>query len=221
MSKKENEAAGPWVILLHGMARSPSSMRPLATALKRAAYRALNVGYPSRPYGVEELVERYVRPAFDARICNGLPVHVVTHSLGGILLRYYLQLVDLPAGSRIVMLAPPNHGSEVADHVRSWPMYRWWTGRVGQQMGTGEDGIVHGLKPVKAEIGIIAANRSIQPWFSTLIPGPDDGAVSVEGTRLPEMADFTVVASSHSVLMFNRKVREQVLYFLAEGRFSK
>jgi triacylglycerol lipase len=220
MSQPESEATGPWVILLHGMARSPGSMNPLARELNRAGYRVSNVGYPSRPYGVGELVQRYVRPAFESCCRDGQAVHVVTHSLGGILVRYYLQTVELPAGSRIVMLAPPNQGSEVADHVRHWPLYRWWTGRVGQQMGTGEDGIVHRLRPINAEIGVIAANRSIQPWFSTLIPGPDDGAVSVAGTRLPEMSDHLVVDSSHSILMFNRKVRDQVLHFLAEGRFA-
>ena len=220
MPRKEDEATGPRVILLHGMARSPGSMKPLAGDLRRSGYRVCNTGYPSRPYDVAGLVERYVRPAFES--CgHDQAVHVVTHSLGAILVRYYLQSVNLPAGSRIVMLAPPNHGSEVADHVRHWPMYRWWTGRVGQQMGTGKDGIVHQLRPIKAELGVIAANRSIQPWFSKLIPGEDDGTVSVEGTRLPEMSDFTVVSSSHSVLMFNRKVRRQVLHFLAEGRFKR
>ena len=208
------------MILLHGMARSPSSMNPLASVLRRSGYRVSNIGYPSRPHDVEELVERYVRPAFESCGRDGQALHVVTHSLGGILVRYYLQSVDLPAGSRIVMLAPPNHGSEVADHVRHWPLYRWWTGRVGQQMGTGKDSIVHQLRPIRAEIGVIAAKRSIQPWFSALIPGPDDGAVSVEGTRLPEMNDFLMVDSSHSILMFNRRVREQVLHFLAEGRFA-
>ena len=218
MWRQRGEPGGPRVVLLHGMARSSGSMRPLAADLKRSGYRVLNIGYPSRPYDVAELVERYVRPAFES--CgHGQVVHAVTHSLGGILVRYYLQSVDLPAGSRVVMLAPPNHGSEVADHVRNWPMYRWWTGRVGQQLGTGQDGIVHRLKPIRAEIGVIAAKRSIQPWFSALIPGEDDGTVSVEGTRLPEMSDFIVVNSSHPVVMFNRGVRRQVLHFLANGRF--
>lgn len=219
MKNEEHGASGPRVILLHGMVRSPACMKPLAADLRRAGYRVCNIGYPSRPYDVAELVERYVRPAFES--CGpDQAVHVVSHSLGGILVRYYLQSADLPAGSRVVMLAPPNHGSEVADHVRHWPVYRWWAGRVGQQMGTGKDAIVHRLKPIDAEIGVIAANRSIQPWFSTLIPGEDDGAVSVEATRLPEMRDFTIVRSSHSLVMFNRRVRRQVLHFLAEGRFA-
>lgn len=212
--------AAPWVVLLHGMARTARSMKPLVADLHQAGYRICNVPYPTRPYDVKGLVERYVGPAVES--CGGgQPVHVVAHSLGGILIRYYLQSGGLPPGSRIVMLAPPNHGSEVADRFRSWPLYRWFLGSVGQQLGTGADSIVHQLRPIVAEVGVIAANRSVQPWFSRLIAGEDDGAVSVVSTRLEEMRDFTVVASSHSLMLFNRQVRAQVRHFLAEGRFAR
>lgn len=212
------DASSAWVILLHGMARSEHSMSPLARDLEREGYRVRNVGYPTRPYDVAGLAERYLRPAVEA--CGRTrPVHLVTHSLGGILVRCYLQSGSLPPGSRIVMLAPPNHGSEIADHVRYWPLYRWLMGHVGQQIGTGPDGIVHQLRPIREEVGVIAASRSLQPWFSWLIPGENDGAVSVASTRLAEMRDFIVVDSSHTLLMFNRTVRDQVRYFLATGRF--
>ncbi len=217
LSVKQETAA--WVILLHGMARSARSMKPLASDLCRAGYRVRNQAYPTRPHDVDELSRRYVAPAIDA--CrDGTPIHVVTHSLGGILIRAYLQNHALPPGSRVVMLAPPNQGSEVADHVRGWPLYRWWMGRVGQQLGTGPDAIVHRLGRIDAELGVIAANRSLQPWFSRLLPGPDDGAVAVSSTRLPEMRDFIVIDTSHSLLMFNRQVRHQVLQFIRKGRFE-
>ncbi|MGB5569309.1 MAG: alpha/beta fold hydrolase [Sedimenticolaceae bacterium] len=218
MARTGDDHPAPRVILLHGMARTARSMKPLVRDLCRAGYRVHNVDYPTRPYDVAGLVERYVRPAV-AACGSDLPVHVVTHSMGGILIRYCLQSTDLPPGSRIVMLAPPNNGSEVADRVRHWPAYRWFMGPVGQQLGTGPDSIVHRLRPVSAEIGVIAARRSIQPWFSTLIPGPDDGAVSVESTRLAEMRDFIVVDSSHSLMLFNGEVRRQVGHFLSTGRF--
>jgi len=208
------------VLLLHGMARSARSMALLALDLRRDGYRVDNLDYPTGPYDVDELAERYVTPAV-ARARPSAPVHVVTHSLGGILIRAYLQRYRLPAGSRIVMLAPPNHGSEVADVVRDWWPYRRWMGRVGQQLGTGADGVVQRLQPVDAEVGVIAANRSLQPWFSVLLPGEDDGAVSVHSTRLDEMRDFIVVETSHSLIMFRRRVRQQVLHFLAHGRFER
>lgn len=210
--------SGPSVVLLHGMAQTALSMSPLVHDLKRAGYRTRNTGYPTRPYDVEGLVERYVKPAIEA--CDATqPVHLVTHSLGGILVRWYLQSTRLPAHSRIVMLAPPSRGSEVADHVRNWPLYRWWMGRVGQQLGTGGDSIVRRLGPIDEEVGVIAGNRSIQPWFSALLPGDDDGAVSVAATRLDEMRDFLVVPASHTLMMFNHEVRRQTLHFLQRGCF--
>lgn len=212
------DAAPASVVLLHGMAQTSWSMSLLARDLERVGYHTCNTGYPTRPYDVTGLVERYVAPVIE-RLAAERPVHVVTHSLGGILVRAYLQTARLPAGSRIVMLAPPNCGSEVADFVRHWPIYRWWMGRVGQQLGTGADSIVHQLAPLDEEIGVIAGTRSIQPWFSWLLPGDDDGAVSVTSTRLDEMRDFVRVHASHTLMMFNQTVREQTLHFLAHGRF--
>jgi alpha-beta hydrolase superfamily lysophospholipase len=208
------------VLLLHGMARSARSMALLALDLRRAGYRVDNLDYPTGPFDIDELAERYITPAV-SNAAPAAPVHVVTHSLGGILIRAYLQRHRLPSGSRIVMLAPPNHGSEVADFVRDWWPYRRWMGRVGQQLGTGPDAIVHRLRAVDAEVGVIAANRSIQPWFSALLPGADDGAVSVDSTRLAEMRDFIEVETSHSLIMFKRQVRLQVRHFLAHGRFAR
>jgi len=206
------------VVLLHGLLRSAYSMGLLAHDLARSGYRVCNVGYPSRPYDVAGLVERYVQPAVEGCGTQG-PVHVVTHSLGGILVRFYLQSKRLPAGSRIVMLAPPNHGSEVADFIRDWPIYRWMMGQVGQQLGTGPDAIFRRLRPVREEVGVIAAQRTVQPWFSRLFDGANDGVVSVESARLDEMRDFIVVDHSHTLLMFSREVREQVQHFLDTGMF--
>jgi pimeloyl-ACP methyl ester carboxylesterase len=214
------QRAAAWVVLLHGMALPALSMARLAADLRRDGYRVRNVHYPTRPYDVEALVERFVRPAV-AACGRARPVHVVTHSLGGLLIRCYLQAAELPPGSRMVMLAPPNHGSEVADRLRHWPLYRGLFGAVGQQLGTGPDGIARRLRPIAGEIGVIAANRSIQPWFSPLLPGENDGVVSVASARLPEMRDFIVVESSHTLMLLSRGVSRQVRHFLATGRFAR
>ena len=218
MNRPTTAAAQAMVVLLHGMALPARVMRPLARYLERAGYRTRIIDYPTRPYDVAGLVDRYLRPVLAAS-GDDRPVHVVAHSLGGILVRYYLQAAELPAGSRIVMLVPPNQGSETADLVRRWPIYRWLMGAVGQQLGTGPDGIVHRLRPIAAEVGVIAARRSLQPWFSRVIPGENDGAVSVASTRLAEMRDFLVGDSSHTLILFNRDVHRQVRQFLAHGRF--
>ena len=119
------------------------------------------------------------------------------------------------------MIAPPNKGSEVADRLKDFLLYRWIMGPAGQELGTSPHSLPHRLKPVCAPIGIIAGTRSLEPWFSRLIPGPDDGKVSVESTRLPEMTDFLEVAAPHGTIMRYRKVMDQVAFYLKNGRFSR
>jgi triacylglycerol lipase len=171
-------------------------------------------------HGIQDLAGDFVSQAV-ARCDSNQPIHFVTHSLGGILLRMYLQQHKLPVGSRAVMLAPPNHGSEVAESLRGWFLYRWLMGRPGQQLGTGVESIPLSLKAIEMEIGIITGNRSIEPWFSRMLTGENDGKVSVASARLPEARDFLVVPQSHSFIMQNERVIKQLVHFIQRGSFVR
>jgi len=214
--------SGPeFVILLHGMARSEGSMRPLEKCLTQSGFSVINTGYPSTTETVEAIAENYLGAMVEhCRKKGAIKIHIVTHSLGGIVVRQYLQTHALPTGSRIVMIAPPNHGSELADKLRSFRIYQWLNGPAGQVLGTGPDSLPNTLKPVKGEIGVIAGNATLNPLFSWLIPGDDDGKVSVRNTRLAEMKDFIVAFSSHSFIMRHAKVMDQAAYFLKNGKFD-
>jgi triacylglycerol lipase len=209
------------VVILHGMGRTRWSMRKPAKALSEAGYHVVNLGYPStsQHHGIQDLAGDFVSQAV-ARCDSNQPIHFVTHSLGGILLRMYLQQHKLPVGSRAVMLAPPNHGSEVAESLRGWFLYRWLMGRPGQQLGTGVESIPLSLKAIEMEIGIITGNRSIEPWFSRMLTGENDGKVSVASARLPEARDFLVVPQSHSFIMQNERVIKQLVHFIQQGCFT-
>lgn len=211
------------VILLHGLGRTPLSMLPLKFALDRAGYRTVNKGYPSLAQPIEELAATHVPEAL-ARCASppDAPIHFVGHSLGGILVRQYLQDHAVPAGSRMVMLGPPNRGSELvaefADDV-------WFAvmGPAAAQLGTGADSLPANLGPVDLEIGIIAATRSGLDSIllqAAELPEPHDGKVSLESTRLDEMQDFLAVDETHTFVIGNAKVAEQVVAFLANGRFQ-
>jgi hypothetical protein len=146
-------------------------------------------------------------------------IHFVTHSLGGILVRKYLQKNNLPDGSRIVMLSPPNHGSEVVDRFKNFFVFKWLYGQAGQELGTQAQSIPSQLKPVQADIGVIAGKKSSVPWFSRIIPGENDGTVSVASTRLKEMNDFITVECGHTFIMNNRDVMDQTVFYLQNGHF--
>lgn len=208
------------VILLHGLARSSRSMQRMAVALTRAGFSVDNYAYPSRELSVELLTEVVFNQLIE-RIPDCDRVHFVTHSLGGIILRYYLSQHALPKLGRVVMLAPPNHGSEVVDRMKHWWLFRWFNGPAGQQLGTDASGISHHLPDANFELGIIAGNRSVNGYLSTLLPKPNDGKVSVESTKLAGMAAHLILPVSHPFIMQNRQVCQQTIHFLQQGEFSE
>lgn len=209
------------VILLHGLLRTSSSMAKLERALSEKGYSTLNVNYPSTKGTIRELTEKVLPEAVSRCAARGCrKIHLVTHSMGGIMARLFLQKATLPEGSRLVMIAPPNHGSVIVDRFKDCFLFKWIAGPAVQELGTSGDSVPNRLGPVPLEVGIIAGNRSLNPIFSTLIPGPDDGEVSVESTRLSEMTDFLVVSSCHTFIMKNHEVIRQVSLFLETGRFD-
>jgi len=209
------------VILLHGMGRTHRSMATMASHLADKGYRVVNQDYPSTQATIETLSRSIV--AETVQNCQSehpsAPVHFVTHSLGGILVRQYLQAHRLPPGSRVVMLSPPNQGSEIADLLMDNFLYRWIMGPAGQQLGTTAASVPNRLGPVDVPVGIIAGDSTLEPWFSSRVPGPDDGKVSVERARLKEMADFLVVHKSHGFIMNDPEVIAQTIHFLEHGVF--
>lgn len=208
------------VVLLHGLGRSAWSMFRLEHELSKRGYLVYNKSYPSRDYPIEELAGRAIEPALKwSQLKSVSRLHFVTHSLGGILVRYYMQSKQIDGLGRIVMLSPPNRGSVVADMLLKMKFYRKFSGPVGFQLGTHKDSLPNSLTPINAEIGVIAGTQSSDPWFSAFISEPSDGKVTVNNTRLDEMRDFIVVRHGHTYIMNSRQVLEQIGCFLAEGKF--
>ncbi len=119
------------------------------------------------------------------------------------------------------MLSPPNQGSELVDLLMQVPLYRWVTGPAGQELGRGPESVIHRLKPVEIDVGVIAGNYSINLLASAFMDGPDDGTVSVKSTMLPEMRDFIIVPNTHTFIMRDPLVMRQVAHFLRHGTFDQ
>ena len=180
----------------------------------------VNLDYPSRDYPIERLASDYLAPSV-AR-CRSMysgPVHLVSHSLGGILIRQYLQSHSLPAGSRVVMLSPPNHGSEVADYFADHRWFKTLLGPAAQQLTTGPAAFTSSLNRIPVEVGVITGRKTLEPWLSSLLPGEDDGKVSVESAKLDEMTDFLVLDTTHTLINFDCRVSRAIKTYLRDGQF--
>jgi pimeloyl-ACP methyl ester carboxylesterase len=211
--------AGEMVVLVHGLLRSERAMRPLAEALTEAGYRTHALSYPSTELAPDALVEHLARE-IDACCAEAARLHFVTHSLGGLLVRGYLAKQRPASLGRVVMLAPPNHGSEWVDRYGGNPLFRWLLGPTAVQLGTGPESFARRLPPADYEVGVIAGTTSRRPGASRVLLGASDGTVSVASTRLAGMTDFVKVPESHTFIMRSDAVAAQVRAFLESGRFA-
>lgn len=212
------------VIVLHGLARSATSMQDMTDFLKGQGYHVCNIDYPSREYNIATLSRQFVLPEINK--CKQQhkphgPVHFVTHSMGGIIVRYLDATHVYPITGRVVMLGPPNHGSEVVDKIGDWKAFDWLNGAAGQELSTAANAVPQQLGKVDFNVGVIAGDRSINWINSMMIRGKDDGKVSLESAKLQGMKDYLIVHATHPMMMNNHTVQQQTLYFLQHGQFKQ
>jgi triacylglycerol lipase len=217
----EQAGAKDYVVLLHGLGRTPLSMKRIEWTLQNQNYRVINVAYPSTRVSIQDAADQWLEEVLKNRTTDpGVKIHFVAHSLGGIVLRQYLSNHEIKNLGRVVMLAPPNHGSELAERLKNNVLYRLATGPAGGQLGTSEFNVPNQLGPINFKLGVIAGDCSLNPLFSSWISGPDDGKVSVRST-MTSGADFLLVHHSHTWMAWSKQVNVAIKEFLLAGHFAK
>ena len=207
------------VVLLHGFGRSNKAMFSLQRRINEAGYATYNIEYRSMKDTPDVIVDKVGKNIAQCCMDNGRLVHFVGHSLGGLVVRAYLERHQLTNLGRVVLLGTPNQGSELVDRYEK----EWFFGMLGptaRELGTDLADFPKRIAHPYYPLGIIAGASSYRPILSRLLPGPDDGMVAVESTIMEGMTDFLLVDTSHGMLRYNKKVAEEVIYFLRHGKFS-
>ncbi|NET71355.1 MAG: alpha/beta fold hydrolase [Sphaerospermopsis sp. SIO1G2] len=208
------------VVILHGIWRTSRHMRTLAAYLASQGYLVHNFDYPSTTYPLEILVER-VWDDMHVIIRHDQPLHLVGYSMGGLLVRALIHAYRPGNLGRAVLLAAPNHGSEIADLLQHNWLYKRCYGPAGQQLITDQRQIAHLFGPVDYECGIIAGTRSLDPFCALFMKNVHDGKVSVESTKLDGMTDHITVPTTHTWFPHHRGVQRHTAHFLRHGYFAR
>lgn len=206
------------VLLLHGHGRTGFSMWPLAAAFADAGYATLTPSYGFRrtlPAIVEQLAPRVA--AFAGQLDG--PLHIVTHSLGGLVARALIAHHRPAHLGRVVMLAPPLAGSELADFLARCHLGSL-LGPVGPWLRTGENGARAIDAPVNFELGVVAGNSNPLSVPQSLLPRPNDGIVTLAATCIPGMAAHVTVPVTHTLMPVDRRSIAQALAFIGSGSFA-
>lgn len=215
-----NSYAKDYAVILHGIGRSSSHMQPLADALTQQGYDVLNLDYPSTEHEILPLA-KIVYEQHLQHLDPNRTVHLIGYSMGGLVVRTILHHHKPDNLGRVLLLAAPNHGSEVADWLKDNWLYQWYYGPAGQQLLT-DNTVREGLfGDIGVELGVIAGNSSVDPVSSYIIPEEDDGKVSIRSTVVNGMSDHITVHSSHMFFPSNQDVHQQSMYFLQNGEFKR
>ncbi len=218
VEQKLTPMTGRGVVLIHGLLRSSKCMTTMAAALNEAGYRTFQFDYPSTQVSIPDAAE-YLHQTIES--LTGIEeLSIVAHSMGGLVTRAYFAEHHDPRFRRVVMLGTPNHGAELADLVHQNFLVRAAAGPGGRQLVTDSKGLIRSLPAPKCEFAIIAGARHNPAGWNPLIPGDDDGTVTVASTRLIGAADFSTVQTTHTAMLRNSEAIGQTLRFLHEGRLS-
>lgn len=195
-----------YVVLLHGFWRTARSMSKIEKVLMKKGYAVINLDYPSRREKIEKLSNDYLKKCIEKRCTDkSKKIHFVTHSMGGIIVRYFLSKHELPNLGKVIMIAPPNKGSKLADYLSSFPILITILGPALKQLSTAKNSLPNKIVPPQYPVGIIA--------------GKYDEKVPVESAKIKNMQDFLLVPSTHTYIMDSNRVIKAVQRFLEEGKF--
>ena len=210
--------AGKAVILLHGIGRSSHCFAKMKVSLLQDGLTVVPFEYPSTRISLQQSAE-YLQSVIES-LGSISSIDFVAHSLGGLVVRTLLKDFSDPRLHSLVMLGTPNYGAELADMLHRTKLFSLVFGPAGQQLVTGGSATIGQLPVPSIPFAVVAGGKGTAEGYNPLLPGDDDGTVTVNSTRLSGAVDFLQVPRIHTFLTADPEVIAAVCCFLREGRFN-
>jgi hypothetical protein len=209
------------VYIIHGYGGFTLQMEKINSALQSQGYVTENYSYSDFSENLDslgrDLYQKIQKENMDT-------VSFVTHSMGALLVRSMYQYMNsadhFPVVHRMVMVAPPNKGSKLADFF-SGSSLKFLLGPNVELMRTDTDSYANNLPVPTCEIGIIAGIRGRKPWFNPFLKEDNDGNVTPHQALLGSEKDFAVVKASHALITQQKQVIALILTFMKTGAFQR
>lgn len=209
----------PLIVLIHGIASGPDPFAKMERHLNDHGYETVPFRYPSTQLTIEESAGAL--NDFLNRLTGPTDISIVTHSMGGLVVRQALSTQPRWTArmslNRIIMIAPPNQGSRIAERFANQAVYKWIYGPAGQQL---VPAVAQAFPAVDRPVGIIAGDwrpfRSLHPILSSV----NDGTVAVSETDMQGDYDRTIIDAQHSLILRNKNTLAAVLCYIEFGRFD-
>jgi pimeloyl-ACP methyl ester carboxylesterase len=194
-------------------------MRRIEKILKSRGFRVVSLRYPSRSRTIEEHADWLAAQVSEKGRGD---LYFVGHSLGSIVIRRYLAVHHPMNARRFVMIAPPNHGSVSAEKAAQLGVYRWIYGsKAGMELRSSNEDFWRSLPPPPIEFGILAGGLGDGKGFNPILPGDDDGTVTVDEAKLEGAKELRILPYQHSFILLRKKTAVLTADFLETGSFSR
>lgn len=221
--KKEKDI----VVTFHGIYGREKQLRFINESLAKNGYSVVNIQYPTVDDRIEEMVDKYIAPVIENQIeklnkinaerkYRNLPelkINFVVHSMGSVLLRYYLENNKLKNLGKVVLISPPSHGSHLSDNIIA-DIFKFYVGPAVAELKTNKKSFVNQLENPIYPCYVLIGNKSINPINSFIIKGKDDGMVPIETARL-DGASFKIIKNTtHTTILKSQETVDEILEFL-------
>ena len=214
-------------IIFHGIYGESKDLQHISNILNVKGYPVVNIQYPTTTHPIEEMTEKYITPVIEKQIKNlnilnsnlktedqkNLKINFIVHSMGSVLLRYYLKNHKIDNMGKVMFISPPSHGSPLSDNPIS-DSIPYFLGPAVSQIKTDKNSFINTLGEPDYQCYILIGDHSDNFLYSFIIPGKDDGMIPFSTAGLQSCSMKVIINTTHtSILESEDTFREIENYF--------